>query len=230
MLQFYMNTDDGTSKTIEHIRPEENKAVLLAADFIHIQDFDFQEFNFNTFEHDIIDMVPGEFEWWFTNTFEKWLNILDDRYLDIDYENLNNKFESSTEKRLFMLKIINFVMYLLPYEILKKVFRSLEIEDDYDAQAFLREEGNLLILREEIIEKLDENALQVDSFIETLRHFEKIAKKNLVEENIALLDDHIQKQNFFLEIFKRIIQETDMFKLRDLIERMLENDSKNILH
>jgi len=224
-----MNVDDGSSTTIAEIRPEENKAVLLAADFRHIQDYNFRDFNFQTFEHDIIDMVNGEFEWWYSNTFELWLANLDENYLDIDFNNLNGKFESSQEKRLFMLKIINFVMYLLPYEIIKTVFGKLEISDNYDAQMFLREENNLILLREAIIEELKANALQVDSFVDTLRHFEKIAKKNLVEENIALLDEHIQKQNFFNEIFIRIIQEVDMYKLRDLVYQMLENDSKNIL-
>ncbi len=229
MMQFYMNTDSGESTTIELVRPEENKAVLLATDFRHISSYNFKEFNFTTFEHDIIDMVPEEFEWWYENTFEKWLIDLDERYLDIDFEDLDSRFDSQAEKRLFLLKIINFVMFMLPYEILKKVFRNLDIDDTHDVQEFLRDEENLLVLREEIIARLDDNATQVDSFIETLRHFEKIAKKNLVEENIALLDDHIQKQNFFIEVFKRIIQETDMFKLRDLIYKMLENDSRNIL-
>ncbi len=228
-MQFYMNTDSGESTTIEEIRPEENRAVLLAADFKFIERYNFENFNFNTFEHDIIDMVPGEFEWWYTNTFAPWLAGLDNNYLDIDFVDLDSRFESQAEKRIFMLKIINFVMYLLPYEILKKVFHNLEIYENDDALDFIREENNLILMREAITEELDNNALQVDSFIETLRHFEKIAKKNLVEENIALLDEHIQKQNFFLEIFKRLIQECDMFKLRDLIYVMLENDAKNIL-
>ncbi len=228
-MVFYMNVDDGDSSTIELIKPEENRAVLLASDFKYIQEYDFYNFNPITFEQDIIDMVASEFEWWYEETFEPWLVDLDTKYLDINYSSLIDKFNSSTEKRIFMLKIINFVMFLLPYEIMKKVFSSIGIDDNYEAEEFLRDEDNLIFLREEILEKLDYNAIQVDSFVETLRHFEKISKKNLVEENIALLDEHIQKQNFFLEIFKRIIQETDMYKLRDLIIQMLENDSANIL-
>ncbi len=228
-MNFYMDVDSGESTTIEPVKPEENKAILLAADFKYIQEYDFYNFNYFAFEHDIIDMVPEEFEWWYYQTFEPWLQELDRLYLDIDFENLNSKFEAQSEKRLFLLKIINFVMFLLPYEIMKKVFKGIGIRDNYDAQEFLRNEDNLVFLREEIIEKIDHNAVQVDSFIETLRHFEKIAKKNLVEENIALLDDHIQKQNFFLEIFKRIVQEADMYKVRDLILLMLQNDSNNIL-
>ncbi len=228
-MVFYMNTDNGDTTSIKVKKPEEDRAVLLATDFKFMQEYDFYNFNYFVFEQDVIDMANSEFEWWYETTFEPWLIGLDERYLDIDYDNLGGKFESQAEKRLFMLKIINFVMFLLPYEIMRKVFTSIGIGDNYDAAEFLRDEENLIFLREEILEKIDHNSVQVDSFVETLRHFEKIAKKNLVEENIALLDDHIQKQNFFLEVFKRIIQETDMYKLRDLIIRMLENDSRNIL-
>ncbi len=228
-MVFYMDTDNGGTTIVEKTQPEENRAILLATDFKYMQDYDFYNFNYFAFEHDIIDMVPSEFEWWYAETFQMWLQELDLRYLDIDFENLKNKFDSQTEKRLFMLKIINFVMFMLPYEVLKKVFRGVGVDDTYDAQEFLRDDNNLLFLREEIIEKIDHNAVQIDSFVETLRHFEKIAKKNLVEENIALLDSHIQKQNFFLDVFKRIIQEADLYKLRDLIILMLENDSANIL-
>ncbi len=228
-MNFYMNTDSGESTTIEIERPSEDRAALLASDFKYIQEYDFINFNYFTFEHDVIDMFPGEFEFWFEATFEPWLVGLDERYLDIDYESLEGNFNTQAEKRLFMLKIVNFVMFMLPYEIMKKVFRTIGINDTYEANEFLRDEENLIFLREEILEKLEDSAMQVESFVDTLRHFEKIAKKNLVEENIALLDDHIQKQNFFLEIFKRIIQETDMYKLRDLIVLMLENDAANIL-
>ncbi len=228
-MVFYMDTDSGATTMIQPEKPNDNKAVLLTADFKYIQQYDFAGFNYFTFEHDIIDMSIGEFEWWFEGTFQPWLVELDQYYLDINYDDLASKFSSQSEKRLFMLKIINFVMFLLPYEIMKKVFRSIGLDDNYDVNEFLRDDDNLIFLREEILQKIDDNSIQVDSFVETLRHFEKIAKKNLVEENIALLDEHIKKQNFFLEIFKRIIQEADMYKLRDLIVLMLENDSANIL-
>ncbi len=224
-----MNTDDGSSTTILLEKPRDDRAALLAADFTHLQDFDFYNFNYFTFEHDIIDMMPGEMEWWFRTTFEPWLVDLDETYIDIDYETLSKNFDNQTEKRIFMLKIVNFVMFILPYEIMKKVFRGLGIEDNFEANTFLRDEENLNFLREEILARIDDNALHVSSFVDTLKHFEKIAKKNLDTEAIVLLDEHVQKQNFFLEIFKRIVQETDMYKLRDLIIKMLENDSANIL-
>jgi hypothetical protein len=105
----------------------------------------------------------------------------------------------------------------------------VEIEDSYDLQEFLKDDLNLIDLREKIIKNIDYNKIQFDSFVQTLLNFEKIAKKNLIEENINLLDDHVKKQNLFLEIFKSIIIETDMEKFRELILQMLKNDSRNIL-
>jgi hypothetical protein len=228
-MVFYLNTDSDTIETIKPQEPEEDRAILLAADFKYLKSYDFRNFNYYTFEQDIIDMSPPEFEWWYQETFQPWLQNLNEDYLDIDYDHLAENFSSQAEKRVFMLKIINFAMFLLPYELMKKIFKHLGIDENYTAQEFLVNDDNLFFLREEIISQLDKSAIQVDEFVKTLRHFEKIAKKNLVEENIALLDEHIQKQNFFIEIFKKIIQETDMFKLREFILRMLDNDSKNIL-
>jgi len=228
---FYMNVGEENSESllIEPLPPEDNKAALLVSEFEYLSSFDFHNFNYFSFEQDITDMSPGEFEWWYENTFQPWLVNLDENYLDIDFENIYYKFNNQDEKRVFLLKIVNFVMFLLPYQILREVFKSYDIDDSYDLQEFLREDTNLIDLRHRIIQSIDHNTIQFESFVKTLLHFEKIAKKNLIEENISLLDDHVKKQNLFLEIFKNIITETDMEKFRELIVLMLKNDVKNIL-
>jgi hypothetical protein len=216
-------------ETIKPQPPEEDRAILLAADFKYLKNYDFRNFNYYTFEQDIIDLSSPEFEWWYNETFQPWLEDLDNNYIDINLNELKTNFTDQAEKRLFMLKIIHFAMFMFPYEIMKKVFSDLNINNISDALEFLDIDDNLFMLREEIQAKINDDSIQVDTFIETLRHFEKIAKKNLVEENIALLDEHIQKQNFFLEIFKAIIQDADMFKIKDFILLMVDNDAQNIL-
>jgi predicted esterase YcpF (UPF0227 family) len=120
-------------------------------------------------------------------------------------------------------------MFLLPYQILKIVFKENGIQETNEIITFLDEDINLIKLRGDVMDGLDHNMTQFDSFIKTLLHFEKVSKKNLVEENIELLDEHVKKQNFFLEIYKGIVQETDMHKMKDLIIQMIETDEKNIL-
>jgi len=229
-MVFYQNTggDSTDSIVIEPTKPKEDIAVLLAPEFEFLRDFDFKNFNYFSFEQDITDMSNSEFEWWYTGTFEPWLNIVDNDYLDIDFENIYYKFSNQDEKRVFLLKIVNFIMFLLPYQILRAVFSKIDVTSVNAFKDFLEQDMNLIYLREEIIQELDHNMTQFDDFVKTLLHFEKVAKKNLVEENIELLDEHVKKQNLFLEIFKNIMQETDMHKFKDLMTVMIQKDEKNL--
>jgi hypothetical protein len=228
---YYQNTGAGDidSITILPRRPSEEKAVLLIPEYEFLQNYDFRNFNYFNFEHSITDMSPNEFEWWYSSIFKPWLINLDEKYLDIDIEGLTSMFDNQEEKRVFLLKIVNFVMFLLPYQILRHVFKILDIEDEATLKEFINDDTNLINLRQEIIDELDRNMTQFDDFIKTLLYFEKVAKKNLVEENIELLDEHVKKQNIFLEIFKEIINETDMHKMKEFIFKMLEMDARNII-
>ena len=231
-MQFYMNTGTGgetTTTTVMPIKPEENEAVLLVPEFKYLREYDFQKFNKFNFESDILDLDNSSFEYWWDIVFKPWLADLDERYLDLDFDGDFFKFQSPDDKKLFMTKFINFIMDVLPYQIMKNIFNELYIDDDYDAQEYIKEEGNLQSLRSLVIENINKNIGQMDDLIRTLRHVERVAKKNLVEENIALLDDHINENNLYLENFKTIIQEADMYKFRDFVLLMLINDSKNIL-
>jgi hypothetical protein len=228
---YYKNTgeDGADSMTILPMKPDYNEAILLAPEFEFLQEYDFKNFNYFSFEHDITDMSPGEFEWWYAGTFEPWLINIDHNYMDIDFSNIYYKFESQEEKKVFLLKIVIFIMFLLPYQILRAVFKKNEIKEISELNAFLSDDINLINLREWVIEELEHNMTQFDDFVKVLLRFEKIAKKNLVEENIELLDEHVKKQNLFIEIFKNIMLETDMEKFRDLLKKMVEKDAKNIL-
>jgi hypothetical protein len=225
-MLYYRNTGEDQTDSIDIIaaRPDEEHAILLVSEFEFLQNYDFKEFNYFNFEQDITDMSPQEFEWWYSEIFKEWLEDLDARYLDIDFDSVAYQFNSQDEKRVFLLKIVNFVMFLLPYQILRNVFNTLDISTIEDAKEYLENDINLINLRNLIIEEIDNNMTRFDDFIKTLLHFEKVAKKNLVEENIELLDDHVKKQNLFMEIFKGIMLETDMQKFRDYLLRMLEND------
>jgi len=230
-MTYYQNTgQDGTdSIVIEPKKPQEDDAVLLVPELEFLSSYDFKSFNYFSFEQDITDMSASEFEWWYRSTFEPWLRDLDENYLDIDFDSMYYRFNNQDEKRVFLLKIVNFVMFLLPYQILRKIFKDQDIDDTETLKQYLGESMNLIALREHILDALDHNMTQFDDFVKTLVQFEKVAKKNLATDDISLLDDHIKKQNLFLEIFKGIVNETDMHKFKDLLIKMMQNDAKNIL-
>jgi len=228
-MVYYQSTgEDSTDSMIEPTRPDENTALLLVPEFEFLNAMDFKNFNYFNFEQDITDMSKGEFEWWYAGTFEPWLAKTDATYLDIDFENIYYKFNNQEEKRVFLLKIVNFVMFLLPYQILRSIFKKQRLDSIEELKLYLDYDINLINLRELVQEELNHNMTQFDDFVKTLLNFEKIAKKNLVEENIELLDEHVKKQNLFLEIFKEIMQETDMDKFKVLLQEMVQNDAKNI--
>ena len=230
---YYKNTgeDESDSLTIMPVKPQEDRAVLLVPEFEFLRKFDFKDFNYFNFEDSITDISSSEFEFWYSGVFVDWLMELDENYIDIDIENINSKFTSPAEKKLFLLKMVNFVMFLLPYQILRNVFK--QSDDDFetreDLKKYLEDDTILINLRYEIIDEIDRNMTQFDSFIQTLLRFEKIAKKNLVEENINLLDSHTKKHNLFLEIFKGIMVETDMYKFKEYLTILFKNDWKNIV-
>ena len=228
---YYQNTgQDGTDGiTIDPKKPSESDAILLVPELEFLTNYDFKSFNYFSFEQDITDMSSSEFEWWYKGTFDPWLRDLDENYLDIDFDSMYCKFNNQDEKRVFLLKIVNFVMFLLPYQILRKIFKEQDIGDVETLKLYLDDTMNLIQLREYILDGLDHNMTQFDDFIKTLLQFEKVAKKNLATDDISLLDDHIKKQNLFLEIFKGIINETDMHKFKNLLVNMMQNDAKNIL-
>jgi hypothetical protein len=229
-MTYYQNTgQDGTDSIVIEPAKLHDEAILLVPELEFLSNYDFQAFNYFSFEADITDMSASEFETWYSSTFEPWLRNLDENYLDIDFDSLYCKFNNQDEKRVFLLKMVNFVMFLLPYQIINKIFKEQDINDIETLKDFLIEPLNLINLREHILDRLDHNMTQFDDFVKTLLHFEKVTKKNLATEDISLLDEHIKKQNLFLEIFKGIINETDMHKFKDLVIAMIENDAKNIL-
>jgi hypothetical protein len=227
---YYNNTGEDLTDSITILpsKPDYNTAILLAPEFEFLQDLDFKNFNYFNFEQDIADMSSSEFEWWYISTFEPWLINIDQNYLDIDFSNIYYKFNSQEEKRVFLLKIVNFIMFLLPYQLLRSIFKKQDIDNSSELSSFLSDDMNLINLREWIIAEIEHNMTQFDDFVDVLLRFEKIAKKNLAGENIELLDEHVKKQNLFLEIFKGIMREADMEKFRDLLIKMVEKDEKNI--
>jgi len=228
---YYKNTDSDKilSTVITPTKPDEEKAILLVPEFEFLNKYDFKNFNYFNFEHSITDMTPSEFEWWWEFALSGWLYGLDERYIDIDMENIGSRFSSQDEKRIFILKVINFVMFLLPYQVLRNIFKDSDIIDISDLKLLVEDDFNLIELRENIINELDRNITQLDDFVKMLLHFEKMAKKNLAEDNIDLLTKQTQKQNFFIEIFKDIIGETDMHKFKNYLILLFENDWKNVL-
>lgn len=227
-MVFYMDTKG--IDTIDLVKPTEDQAYLLVSEFKHLYNLNIKEFNYYVFEEDIDKMSPGEFEWWFKSAFEPWLQEINEDYLDIEYEEIRNKFEKQDEKKLFLKKMIHFIMFYLPYQLTRDLVKANDsLNSIEELEEYLRSETNLLSLRGELMRMIDFNMNQTDTFVDALVNFEKISKKNLLDTSVELLDEHIKKQNFFLNIFKDIIEGSDMEKISRLLQKYIEFDRDNLL-
>lgn len=222
--------DTSGISTVDLVKPTDDQAYLLVSEFRYLYDLNIKEFNYYVFEEDIDKMSPGEFEWWFKNAFEPWLQNINDEYLDIEYDDIRNKFEKQEEKKLFLKKMVNFIMFYLPYQLTRDLVKANHgIGDIEDLEEYLKSETNLLSLRGELMKTIDFNMNQTDDFVDALVNFEKVSKKNLLDTSVELLDEHIKKQNFFLNIFKDIIEGSDMEKISKLIQTYIKFDRDNLL-
>lgn len=229
-MAIYLNSVDFSTIEIKEIEPNEDRAQLMVSDLKYLKTYDIKNFNYYNFEQDLFTMSDGEFEWWYTKTFTLWLEDLNEEYLDIELSDVYNRFESSNEKKLFLKKIVQFVMVILPYTILRNILhQDNDLNNINDLLNKLKDTNHLIEFRGELIEELNKNITEFEQFVETISTFEKISKKNIITENMELLDEHIKKQNFFIEIFKQIISECDMEKIYELLIKFSEADSENII-
>ena len=228
MIFYQNNTIEGSVQDIGDYLTED-ESYLLVSELEFLQKLDFHNFNYFNFEQDVIDLNNAEFAFWFDRGFQPWLINIDQNYLDLDYEDLFYQFNNIEEKRLFLLKIVNFVMYLLPYEILRNIFINEDISNSVELLEYLEDDHFLITLRESIMFEIDRNKKGVEDFVDALFQLGKVAKKNLEDEDVVPLKEHIEKQNFFLDIFKRLIENTDMQKLKNLIIQMSNTDEQNLL-
>ena len=227
-MVFYHNTSFDSEQELSTYLTQDT-AYLLVSELEYLLKMDFLNFNYFNFEQDVSDLSEDEFNMWWESSFKNWLIELDENYLDINFEELLEKFETTEEKRIFLLRLVNFVMYLLPYEVLRPIFKEEDISTTAELNEYLNDDYFLITLRDLIIEQLEKHKKDTDNFIYALTQLGKVAKKNLVDEDIQPLRDHIEKQNFFIDIFIRLIEETDMEKIKNLIQQVEQTDSKNLL-
>lgn len=230
-MVFYQ--DNNELVRVDESPPDEDTAYLLVNEFTNLKNLDIKNFNYYMFIEDIERMTPDEFEWWYTHAFRDWVSNIDESYLYLDFDTLDSSFNKTSEKKLFLSKLVHFVMFFLPYQIIRDL---IKLKMSSDIQTFInllndsKTDANLLIaLRTDMVEIIDSNMIQLDDFVSALGKFEKVAKKNITESSVEKLDKYVEKQNFFMSIFKEIIINSDMENVRDLLFEFIKNDKANII-
>jgi len=208
---------------------------------------DIKNFNFYLFESDLEKLNDEEFQNYFSNIFEILIDEVNETYLDIDIQEIRK--DTIKNKRLFVKKFVIFYMQLLPYEILKPIFKnSAKLMELYSSEDFINEEefktpsetllyrlfdydnDNIYKIKKLLCDQIDIKITKMHNFNNIIDEIAEISKKNTLENSRDIFEEHIRKQNKYYEIYKSIILQTDLEKLVNLFRQYIEKDYLNLIN
>ena len=224
------DTEDIQIKTIEARKPNDDILYIYSNELQNIRNLNIKDFSYVVFEEDINRLNDSEFEYFWSKFFLPWLNYIDENYLDISIEQFKFQLTSTLEKRYLIKKIIHFIMFLLPYMILKKILQKKNLTDYNETIEYFKDiyKYNPKEIKQLFIKEIDEIIQYSTNFLNTITQVIKSSKKDTLENLIGLLDNQISKQNDYYLILKDIIYNTPTDKLMSLIGQYLDNDFENI--
>jgi hypothetical protein len=242
---FYADTDtsDNNLPSQEYIPTLED--ILSESRFL--LDTDIKNFNYYLFEGDIEKLQPDEFDFASKELIDKFIDNINENYLNIDLDYLSHK--EDYEKKIFLKKFILFFMQILPYEILKPILKdadilaslnphdSLVLQDTFNTptetilyRIFDYDNDNIYKIKDLLLEQLDKKIKKMSNFINIIDEVMELSKKNTLEDSRDIFEDHINTQNNYYKIYKSVIQNTDLEKLVNLFRKYIEKDYLNLIN
>jgi len=242
---FYSNTDtfDNNLPTQEYSPTLED--ILSESKFL--LDTDIKNFNYYLFEGDLEKLQPDEFEFASEELLEKFIETINENYLNIDIDYLTHK--NDYDKKIFLKKFILFFMQILPYEILKPILKnsklleklnpsdSLTLPDTFNTptetilyRIFDYDNDNIYKIKDMLLTQLDKKINKMNNFINIIDEVMELSKKNTLEDSRDIFEEHVNTQNNYYRIYKNVIQNTDLEKLINLFRKYIQKDYLNLIN
>jgi hypothetical protein len=240
-MVFYYNDDEIIQVQIHE--PSENSRFIMTSEIEYLMDMDIKNFNYYVFESDIEKLSNEEFEYWYQEYFYDWINNLNESFLDVDINELEKNFKTPEEKRLFLKKVVFFVMHIFPYEIIKGLVQdiksypdlipdsTIDPEDIYETDfynIFDIDNPNIVNLKTSISKLLRARITKLNNWIGILDDFSSVSKKDTLEDSVKLLETHINKQNMYNNMYIDIIEDTPIEHITNIINIYLQKDYLNL--
>jgi hypothetical protein len=237
-IVYYINDDinkkinDISITKVEAVKPNDDILFIYSNELQNIYNLNIKDFSFVIFEEDINRLNDSEFEYFWKKFFIPWLENIDENYLDINVEDFKFQLGSTLEKRYLIKKIVHFIMYMLPYLILKKITERKKFISYDETMSYFKDlyENNPNEIKKLILREIDEIIKYSNNFLNSIQSVIKSSKKDTIDNVIDILQDQISKQNEYYQIFKDIINNTINEKLLNLILDYYENDFENIAY
>ena len=229
---YYTNLDgdDIDINIVKARKPNDDILFIYSNELQNIKELNIKDFSYVIFEEDINRLNDSEFEYFWSKFFLPWLNYIDENYLDIEIDQFKFQLSNTLEKRYLIKKIVHFIMFLLPYMILKKIINKKNLTDFNETLLYFKEmfNDNPKEIKSLLLKEIDEVIQYSNNFLNTISQVIKSSKKDTLENLIGLLDSQVSKQNDYYLILKEIIQNTTNEKLFALVGQYLDNDFENI--
>jgi len=220
----------------------------LISDKNFLEELDVQNFNYFIFEDDLDGLDDHEFELIYDNFLHDFLLDIDDKFLELNFEETRINLTTIEEKKKYIKSIIYFLTWILPYDILKPLLSSkdeeilqiLRVDPETDPELLNESDfkkildidynGNLDLLKNKIIELINDKNKKLNNWIERLTDLSQVSKKDTLEDSLEILEQHVAKQQAINTIYTNIIKNTDLEKILKLFEIYLKKDFYNIVY
>jgi hypothetical protein len=250
-MVFYADTNnENNNLPTEKYRPTIED---ILSESKYLLDIDILNFNYYLFEGDLEKLQPDEFQLVLNDLIEKFIEVINENYLNIEIRNILQKNE--LEQKIFLKKFILFFMQILPYEILKPILknpdqlRELHSNELYDTDSsmipeeqfstptetmlyriFDTDNENIYKIKDFINIEIDKKIKKMGNFINIIDEIMEVSKKNTLEDSRDIFETHINTQNAYYRIYKDVLQNTDLEKLVNLFRKYIEKDYLNIIN
>ena len=207
---------------------------LVGQDIGYLNEMNIKEFNYPIFEEDLERLSDGEFEYFWREFFEEYLEAINENFISINIDKFKHEFHNTLEKKVLTKKIIHFIIMYLPYNVVSDMIKysiTYDIESRQDFEEYL---DNLEIddpnhLKEMLIASIKKSDYRLRNLVESLKNMIPHSKKGTLETSINLVQNQINEQSNYIKMFKQFIEETDNENLFRLVRVYADVDFENLM-
>jgi len=185
-----------------------------------VNDVNIQDFDYELFEKYTNELTEKEFEQVWNKKFIDMLNNIDDKYLAIDIDEFEES--DSESKRIMLNKLIEFMMYVLPYKIVFSKIIKNKFSTINDLSSWIDKQD----ISELVSDAIEENIKVVNNMYNLIKNtIDENNKKNIDEyrQRLLKLRNVLEYENSFKDYFINLVKGTEDSKLKSLILKYYEN-------
>jgi len=246
MVYYFNETTENVYQVDDNLTEQqilELQAMSLTSEVQFLKILDIKDFNYFIFENDMDRLQDEEVEFLWENYLTLIMDSWDEEFLFTNLDEMKDKFNNTEEKKLYLKKIVFFVMYIFPYEILKNTILNIDKYNLYKDEIFDMEDisktklfevfsddnENIHTLKDVLLNEINKKIDKLENWYDKMDEITSESKKDLLKDSVDILYERIQEQKKFLKLYQSLIMNTPLDNLINLIRTYIKNDYYNIV-